>query len=198
MSQYHFDPETYDTTIAGEVPSYSVLQEQVVAAAGRGRAARILDLGTGTGATARGVLIFHPGARLVGIDKSPGMLAVARRVLPAGADLRVGRLEDPLPAGPFDLVVSALAVHHLDAAGKADLFRRIAAVLAPAGLFVLGDLIVPDDPGDAVTPIDGIHDTPSSMADQLTWLRDAGFTATSVWLERDLCVLTGTTLPDDA
>jgi hypothetical protein len=39
----------------------------------------------------------------------------------AGADLRVGRLQDPLPQGNFDLVVSALAVHHLDGAGKADL-----------------------------------------------------------------------------
>jgi len=41
------------------------------------------------------------------------MLAHARRVL-ARADLRVSRLEDELPPGPFDLVVSALAVHHLD------------------------------------------------------------------------------------
>lgn len=198
MSQYHFDPETYDATIAGEVPSYSLLQEKVAAAAGGGRVSRILDLGTGTGATARRVLRVHPGARLVGIDKNPGMLAVARRALPAGADLRVGGLEDPLPAGPFDLVVSALAVHHLQAAGKADLFRRIAEILAPAGRFVLGDLIVPDDPRDAVTPIDGIYDTPSSLTDQLARLRDAGFDATTAWLERDLCVLSGTILPDHA
>src|SRR5262245_62724772 len=48
---------------------------------------------------------------------------------PDRVSLLVGRLEDPLPQGPFDLVVSALAVHHLDAASKADLFRRIAATL---------------------------------------------------------------------
>ena len=159
---------------------------------------RILDLGTGTGATARGVLSVRPGARLVGIDKSPDMLAVARRTLPPGADLRVGRVEDPLPAGPFDLVASALAVHHLQASVKAELFRRIARILAPAGRFVLGDLIVPDDPDDAVTSIDGIYDTPSSLADQLSWLPDAGLVATTSWLERNLCVLTGTTLPDGA
>jgi tRNA (cmo5U34)-methyltransferase len=39
----------------------------------------------------------------------------------------VSRLEDALPVGNIDLVVSALAVHHLDGAGKADLFARIAA-----------------------------------------------------------------------
>jgi hypothetical protein len=42
------------------------------------------------------------------------------------ADLRVSRLQDPLPEGNFDLVGSALAVHHLDGAGKADLFARVA------------------------------------------------------------------------
>jgi cyclopropane fatty-acyl-phospholipid synthase-like methyltransferase len=59
--------------------------------------------------------------------------------------LRVGRLEDPLPGGPFDLVVSALAVHHLRAPGKADLFRRIAEQLTPGGRFVMGDVVVSDD-----------------------------------------------------
>jgi tRNA (cmo5U34)-methyltransferase len=70
------------------------------------------------------VLARHPGATLVGIDASADMLAAAD--VP-GADLRVGRLQDELPAGPFDLVFSVLAVHHLDGPGKADLFRRVAA-----------------------------------------------------------------------
>ena len=50
------------------------------------------------------------------------------------ADLRVSRLEDALPEGNFDLVVSALAVHHLDGAGKADLFARVAARLPSASV----------------------------------------------------------------
>jgi SAM-dependent methyltransferase len=67
--------------------------------------------------------------------------------------LRVNRLEDPLPEGTFDLVVAALAVHHLDGAGKADLFARVAARLRPGGRFVLGDVVVREDPADVVTPI---------------------------------------------
>jgi len=191
MSQYHFNPETYEAMMAKEVPAYHRLQEQVAAAAiGRG-AARILDLGTGTGVTARKVLSIHPRAELVGIDASAEMLAAARRVLPHHADLKVARLEDPLPPGPFDLVVSALAVHHLDGAGKGDLFRRVAKILVPGGRFVLGDVIVPDDPRNVVTPIDGVHDTPSTVADQLAWLRATGFAAAIAWLERDLAVLVG-------
>jgi hypothetical protein len=60
------------------------------------------------------------------------------------ADLRVSRLQDPLPEGNFDLVVSALAVHHLDGAGKVDPFcpRRRPA---PAGRTVV--------PGGATTAL---------------------------------------------
>jgi len=69
------------------------------------------------------------------------MVGVARDTLPSHrVSLLVGRLEDPLPEGPFDLVVSALAVHHLRADNKADLFRRIAKALDVGGRFVLADV----------------------------------------------------------
>lgn len=189
MGQFHFDPQTYGDLIAAEVPDYGRLQAEVAAATSGPPAGRILDLGTGTGVTAAAVLSRHPGAALVAVDESADMLGAARAALPGDADLRVGRLEDDLPRGPFDLVVSALAVHHLDGPGKADLFRRVAAVLAPGGRFVLGDVVVPEDPADIVTPIDGEHDTPSPVADQLRWLGAAGLAARVAWQRRDLAVL---------
>jgi tRNA (cmo5U34)-methyltransferase len=168
------------------VPGYRRLQDAV--AAGARPAERVLELGTGTGETARRVLARIPGAAWVGVDASEAMLAHARRVLP-DADLRVSRLEDPLPAGPFGLVVSALAVHHLDGPGKADLFARVAERLAPGGRFVLGDVVVPEDPADVVTPVDGVYDTPSRVDEQLAWLAAAGFEPRVAWSERDLAVL---------
>jgi tRNA (cmo5U34)-methyltransferase len=117
------------------------------------------------------------------------MLARARERLPR-ADLRVARLEDPLPAGPFDLAVSVLAVHHLDGQAKRDLFRRLAAVVRPGGLFVLGDLVVPERPEDAVIEIDPEMDLPSSVPEQLAWLREAGFEAEAVLIRPDLAVFT--------
>ena len=187
MAQFHFDPDTYLEVMAEEVPSYGRLQAEVARATRGVGVQRILELGTGTGETSRRVLALHPGAHLLGIDVSEAMLEHARRALP-DADLRVGRLEESLPVGPFDLVVSALTVHHLDGAGKADLFRRIAAVIGPGGRFVLGDVIVPKDPADVVTPIDGAYDTPSGIDEQLRWLADAGLAARLVWAERDLAV----------
>jgi tRNA (cmo5U34)-methyltransferase len=118
------------------------------------------------------------------------MLAAAATHVPA-ADLRVHRLEEPLPEGPFDLVVSALAVHHLDGVGKADLFARIADRLGPDGRFVLGDVVVPEDPADVVTPIDGVYDKPSTVAEQLEWLAAAGLPARVVWERQDLAVIVG-------
>ncbi|GAB2685315.1 class I SAM-dependent methyltransferase [Nocardia thraciensis] len=192
MGQFHFDPDTYPALMAAEVPAYERLQGAVRdATIGVGRVGRILDLGTGTGVTANGVLQVHRGATLVGVDESAAMLAHARAALPLGTELHAARLQDPLPGGSFDLVVSALAVHHLDGPGKADLFGRVARSLAPGGRFVLGDLVVPDDPADTVTPIDGDYDTPSSAADQVRWLSESGFAVEIVWEDRDLAVLVG-------
>jgi tRNA (cmo5U34)-methyltransferase len=194
MGQFHFHPDEYLALMHSELPAYERLQEEAAAATGRG-AKRLLELGTGTGETARRVLARHPGAALVGIDASPDMLAAA--TLP-GADLRVSRLEDPLPDGPFDLVFSALAVHHLDGPGKADLFARVAAVLEPGGRFVLADVVVPDDPADAITPLSPGYDLPSRADEQLEWLREAGLAPTVAWAERDLAVLVALRPPASA
>jgi tRNA (cmo5U34)-methyltransferase len=190
MTQFHFDPVTYLDLMRQELPAYERLQEAVAAVSAGPAVASVLDLGTGTGETLAAVLDRHPGAAAVGVDKSEAMLGAARRRL-AGfpLDVRVADLTDPLPAGPFDLVVSALAVHHLGGSDKADLFARIAGVLRPGGRFVLGDVVIPVDPADAVTPVTDGHDRPSTVADQLGWLAEAGFTAALAWSERDLVVV---------
>ena len=188
MTQWHWDPATYLDNMLAEVPAYAELQEQTAAATEGLEATAVLELGVGTGETARQVLARHPEAKLVGIDSSREMLARARGALPE-ADLRLARLEDPLPPGPFDLVVSALAVHHLDAGGKQDLFRRVAEVLRPRGSFVLADVVVPEREEDVVTPIDGVYDLPDRVDDQLEWLRAAGLDAEVVWTDKDLVVL---------
>ena len=75
----------------------------------------VLELGTGTGETALRVLARHPGARWTGIDASEPMLARARERLPRRRPPRSRASRIRCPRGPFDLVVSVLAVHHLDA-----------------------------------------------------------------------------------
>ena len=125
---------------------------------------------------------------------------MARENLPTDrAEVILGRLEDPLPQGQFDLVVSALAVHHLKGEDKADLFRRVAGVLAPGGHFVLADVVEPVDPSYVVTHIDPEVDHPSTLDEQLAWLDAAGMTPEVTWTDRDLVVVVGTartSIPD--
>jgi tRNA (cmo5U34)-methyltransferase len=186
MGQFHWDPEGYLEMVRTEVPDYDRIQDELARATEGVDARRVLELGTGSGVTSRRVLERHPHAQLTGVDSSEEMLAAAD--LP-GADLHLQDLRDPLPEGPFDLVFSALAIHHLDGAGKADLFARIAAALAPGGRFVMADVIVPEDPADVVTPLDAGFDLPDTVPELLGWLQAAGLRARVSWRARDLAVL---------
>lgn len=187
MTDWEWNPETYLATMLDEIPGYDELQEAVVAATTEVDARRVLELGTGTGETAVRVWAKHPTARWVGIDASEAMLERARERLP-GADLRLQRLEDPLPGGPFDLVVSVLAVHHLDGAGKRDLFWRVARALRPDGRFVLGDVVVPAAGEQGPIEVDWVMDLPDRVEDQLAWLDAAGFEAEARPVRIDLAV----------
>ena len=187
--RFRFDPSTYGAMVTDTLPGFERLQEQVAAASGAG-ARRILDLGIGTGETALRLLQRHPDAVVVGVDESPAMLdAAAQRLGPRLAGTHVALLQAPLPEGRFDLVASALAVHHLDGDEKADLFRRLRQVVAPGGRFVLGDVVVPEDRDDAVVDLTEGYDKPSTLADQLRWLREAGFEPSVTWSEHDLAVI---------
>lgn len=191
--QFHFHPDTYDAEIRREVASYERLQQELVDASGDG-VRRILELGTGTGQTALRLLERHPGASLVGLDESAPMLDAARGALPADrVELLTRRIQEELPSGPFELVASAMSVHHLDGQEKRDLFTRVRAVLAPGGRFVLADVVVPLDPADARVPQTPGFDKPDTLADQVRWLAGAGFQVEVTWVEGELAVVVGGT-----
>ena len=191
MAHNHFQPDIYLEFVRSEVPHYDELEDAVAGATEELAATRILDLGSGTGETARRVLAKHPRARVVLVDASAEMLEAAREVLAEDRveQVIVSRLEDALPDGPFDLVVSALAIHHLESNDKRLLFRRIAEALEPNGRFVLADVIVPDDPSQAVAPLDSPFDRPDRLDDQLGWLSEAGLEPRVVWTSGDLAVV---------
>jgi len=190
--QYHFNPDTYLAMIRTEVPDYDTLQAEIATAAGAitTAAPRVLDLGAGTGSTSHAVLGAHPDAHLVLVDENPGMLAVATDLLPNANVERVvvADLSDPLPAGPFDLVVSALAIHHLDGPGKRALFAAVHDRLRAGGRFAMADVVVPADQGEVITPLSPGYDKPDRAADLVEWLRAAGFAVEHVWSSTDLGV----------
>ena len=100
----------------------------------------VLDLGTGTGAVAeRAAIAVHPNGRVVGVDISPEMLALARkRATARGLDnltFLEGRAESiPAADKAFDVVLACLSLMYvIDREAAA---REIARVLRPGGQFV--------------------------------------------------------------
>lgn len=106
---------------------------------------RILDLGAGDGIAVAALLERHPVESAVLVDFSEPMLQEARSRL-ASVDARVdfvwGDLRDSdwrpavERAGPFDLVVSRFAIHHLPDRRKRSLYGEILDLLRPDGLFI--------------------------------------------------------------
>ncbi len=120
-AQFHWDPETYLERIRAEIPRFDELQDAAIEAIPF-PPRRVLDLGVGTGETARRLLEAHPEAEITGLDSSPEMLFRAREL---GIETQLARMEDPLPDGPWDLVIAVLSVNELDEEGKRDLLRRV-------------------------------------------------------------------------
>lgn len=107
----------------------------VLALAGDVRGRRVLDAGCGPGLYAQELVAR--GAVVVGVDCSEAMLVLARERLGDAARLLPADLDEPLPFadGCFDLVVCALAIHHVrDRTATLQEFLR---VLAPGGRTVL-------------------------------------------------------------
>ena len=53
----------------------------------------------------------------------------------------------------------------------------------------MADVVIPDDPDNVVTPIDGTYDKPSRVDEQLRWLEETGLRAEVRWSHKDLVVL---------
>lgn len=101
-------------------------------------AARVLDVGCGTGELLRRLWAKYPDAALAGLDPVPEMLAVARDKLSGREDFRIGYANSlPWNAGAFDVVVSCNMFHYITHPIEA--LREMARVLRPGGSLVLTD-----------------------------------------------------------
>jgi tRNA (cmo5U34)-methyltransferase len=142
-----WDPATY-AAFTASMADYSEMQAMVVEAAADRRVNRILDLGCGAGQTSKHLLSLYENACLVGVDLNERMLGAARDSLPqVRTKLVLGALEDGIPPGPFDLIGSVLAIHHVAGDVKERLFAQISDALQHGGRFILGDIV--KDPNQA-------------------------------------------------
>jgi tRNA (cmo5U34)-methyltransferase len=138
MGQFDWTPDEYLERIRSRIPRYDELQERAVAAVPF-PPQRVLELGMGTGETTRRLLEAHPDAWVIGLDASPDMVFRARQTYD---DVQLARMEDPLPDGPWDLVISVLSVGDLEEEQMRSLFRRVAE---QSRSLVIGDAFSPEE-----------------------------------------------------
>ncbi len=163
MGQFDWTPEVYLERIRAEIPGYDDLQDQAVAAIPF-PPARVLELGMGTGETTQRLIEAHPDAWVVGLDASPDMVFRARQ---SYDDVQLARMEDPLPDGPWDLVISVLSVNQLNDEQKQNLCRQ---VKSQSRSLVIGDVF-----------------TGSQLTDLMGWCNGE-----VAWQQGDLAVIRAT------
>jgi tRNA (cmo5U34)-methyltransferase len=143
MDRFDWTPDEYLARIRARIPRYDELQEKAIAAVPFAPE-RVLELGMGTGETTRRLIEAYPDSWVIGLDSSPDMVFRARQTYD---DVQLARMEDPLPDGPWDLVISVLSVNDLDDDQKRALFRR---VKEHSRSLVIGDVFEPGQLDDVV------------------------------------------------
>lgn len=176
-AQFHWTPDTYLERIREAVPLYDELQDQTVAAVPFAPG-RVLELGMGTGETTRRLIEAFPDSWVIGLDSSPDMVFRAREEYD---DVQLARMEDPLPDGPWDLVIAVLSLHHLTDDQKHNLFRR---VREQSRSLVIGDVVRTDPQQTALDPERDHPDTAEQLAE---WCGGE-----IVWTGGDLAVVRAT------
>jgi len=138
----------YDRTRRQLIPCFDDFYQTVIDRLpfASGDAPRVLDLGAGTGLLAAKILAAHPSADVTLVDVAEAMLAQARERLSRAAEAGrahfvVSDLAQAEFPGSFDAIVSALAIHHVEAASKRDLFGRVHRALRPGGVFLNADQV---------------------------------------------------------
>jgi tRNA (cmo5U34)-methyltransferase len=162
---------------------------------------RVLDLGAGTGLFSQHVLQKYPNATFVLWDLAEKMLGVAQQRLAEQADrfeFAAQDYRDLQVVEDFDLVISSLSIHHLTDDEKKRLCRRIYTALKAGGVFINVDQIkgetaylqdlywelwlrhtrangAPEEQIRESIERRTAYDQDALLADQLRWLREAGF-----------------------
>ncbi|MDW5564131.1 MAG: methyltransferase domain-containing protein [Methanomassiliicoccus sp.] len=212
---------SYDGRITRIIPRYSEMLDALISSVMPrwNRMPRVLDIGCGTGALSAAVLRSRPEAELTCLDMTKEMLDIARQRLSGHDNVGyvVADIHDFQLDGPYDAVVSSLALHHIGSdEEKKAIYRKVFDALRSGGCFYNADLVLAsnDDLQEVYMAkwkefmyrsfsheeVDHAHitryrqeDSPAKLVDHLRWMGDVGFRDLDVvWKYYNFAVYGGT------
>jgi trans-aconitate 2-methyltransferase len=124
-----WDAHTYDRT---SEPQQAWAEEVLARLADISEDATVIDVGCGTGRVTEALLALVPRGRVLAIDASAEMVALARRRLRDRATVWVEDVLDLALPEPVDAVASTAALHWVTDHDR--LWPRLAEVLRPGGV----------------------------------------------------------------
>jgi tRNA (cmo5U34)-methyltransferase len=212
----------YDAQRRMVIPDFEGFYGAAVwAAAWAGRSPVILDIGAGTGLLSARILDRYPKASLTLLDISESMLDIARRRFQGRSKIHflVADYSRESLGGQYDIIVSALSIHHLTREEKKGLYRRIFEALKEDGVFVHAEQVqgetawthrhnieywddfihtggLPRDQREQIRMRRDVYDRTETLSIQLRWLQEIGFSDVDViYKNRPFAVFSGRKRP---
>ena len=191
--------DSYDSKRKEIIPHMDVYYQTAVELTKDYENPKILDLGAGTGILTEMLYDLHPDSRITLLDMSANMLSRAKNKF-EGID-NFEYIEDNYLTRDFkqsyDIIISSLSIHHLDDDEKYTLYEKIYHSLNKNGVFINADEVrAPTDTLEKLyvqKETDHLFkqdfsskekeeilyrrtlDTPSTLDDNLSWLKDIGY-----------------------
>ncbi len=134
----------YDDLIARTVPRYrEMFWAMLYYLPPSFQPKNVLELGCGTGNLTRLLYDRWPDSKITAVDISRDMLQKTVQKLPTATLSLVESAFETLSfsENQFDLVISSIAMHHIQDPEKRQLLKKIYQWLQPQGFFVLGDQV---------------------------------------------------------
>jgi trans-aconitate 2-methyltransferase len=189
MAATPWDARTYDRS---SQPQQAWAAEVLARLEGIAPEATVLDVGCGTGRVTEALLALVPRGRVLAMDASPDMVALARERLGERAEVWCADALELEVQEPLDAIVSTATLHWV--ADHDRLWPRLASALRPGGVLEIqcggkGNIAGVREVIEAVA-VDIAPEligwspwTFASPQETELRLRRAGFTATRCWLE---------------
>jgi len=160
---------------------------------------KFLDLGAGTGLLTAFIISVFPNATVTLMDLSEKMLEKARERFSSNkrANFLIWDYSHSTLPGEYNLIVSAMSIHHLSGDEKKSLYQRVFDALKFEGIFINADLVKGEtdnieqkyhdmwmnciqetglSKNELLKIIDRMqYDKPSSLNIQLQWLKEISF-----------------------